>query len=645
MIEKGEAFVNYKMIMTSPYPETTEIIRRLSSELGYPVTIVEDTMGGAANKIIDLVSKDSYEVIISRAGTAQVITEMVDLPIVHCDNSDFDILQAFLRAKTKGDKVGFLNYPDEAFPYKLDVLLELAGFDVVLLPYRNWDEITKQIQVAFEMGLQVLVGGGYRAHALISQYGMEGMYISTNERTIKRALIRAAEVAQYRIAAREKAERLNAVIHVSDEAILLVNKDGQIETFNPAAEKLFGIDASIIIGNYCKKTVHPKLHFLLNRDEIFNSGRGSMTTEDLIVTYETIQVGSERVGTVITCKEITKIQQLENQIRRELHSKGLLARFTFSNIKYESKKVGEIIQRAHIFARTDSTVLITGESGTGKELFAQGIHNASKRKDGPFVAINCAALPESLLESELFGYADGAFTGARKGGRPGVFELAHGGTIFLDEIGEISPSIQGRLLRVIQEREVMRVGGDRIIPVDIRIIAATNQNLWNLVKKGTFRSDLFFRISVLRLEVPPLRNRKEDISIIVNNLLEKAAPSLNWDGLSKEMKHFFLSYSWPGNIRQLENVVERFQLSVKSHLDEEAFIQSVIRETEMEQEITDEWTTFSTDQIAVNIGTLEDMEKQIIHQMLNRFNQNRTSVADNLGISRTTLWKKINTNQ
>jgi transcriptional regulator with PAS, ATPase and Fis domain len=627
------------IIMTSPYPEMTQLINSVSSELGLPVTIVEDTLMEAAYQVSDLVSKGEYEVIISRAGTAQIISETVNLPVVHCDNGDFDLMQAFIRAKKLGNKIGFLTYPDKTFPYKIEEMQDIIGFEVIQLPNRNWNELTQQVKAAAEMGLDVIVGGGKRSSNIIQQYGMLGMHVETSERNIKRALIRAKEVAEYRIAAREKAEHLKAVIHVSEEGILFVNNKGYIDMFNPAAEKIFDIKATTIVGKEYKK-VHKKLSYLLNRKVIYK-GSGSLTTDNMIVTYEPVRVGRQRIGTVITCREIKKIQQLENQIRRELHTKGLIARSSFNDIQFVGEKMKEVIKQANNFAFTNGTILITGESGTGKELIVQGIHNASKKKEGPFVAINCAAIPESLLESELFGYADGAFTGAKKGGRPGVFELAHEGTIFLDEIGEISLPIQTRLLRVLQEKEMMRVGGDRMTPVNIRIVAATNRNLWQLVKEGKFRSDLYFRLSVLRLEIPPLRDRREDIPILVEHFLKKSGVT-TWIDLSEKMRHFFLSYDWPGNIRQLENIVERHRLSVQSLSGELAFIQDILRETESGSSENALETINNMESLVIHTGTIKDIEKQIIKQMLESFNNNRTMVAKRLGISRTTLWKKMN---
>ncbi|MGI6424651.1 MAG: sigma-54 interaction domain-containing protein [Tepidanaerobacteraceae bacterium] len=246
-------------------------------------------------------------------------------------------------------------------------------------------------------------------------------------------------------------------------------------------------------------------------------------------------------------------------MRRELYLKGHVAQHTFEDIITCSSIMEKAISEARQFAQAEAAVVITGETGTGKELFAQSIHNTSQRKGGHFVAVNCAAVPENLLESELFGYEEGAFTGARRGGKKGLFELAHDGTIFLDEIGELPLKLQARLLRVLQEKAVIRVGGDRVIPINVRIIAATHRNLEASVKNGTFRQDLYYRLNVLRLSLPPLRERKDDIPLLIDRLLEKICnktakkPPLLSDAVLK----IFCSYHWPGNVRELQNILER----------------------------------------------------------------------------------------
>jgi len=627
--------LKYKMIMTSGYPEMTRLIYQVAEELNYDVTVVEGTLDEAASEVKSLVDKGGYEVVISRAGTAKAIKSVIDLPIVNNDSTHFDIMQAFIRAKQLGDKICFITYPEEGFTFAFDEIFETLGFKVHILPYRNKDEMIQQVKEARKLGMEVIVGGGIRVRELAQSYGMKSMYITLGKRSIKRALILADKIAKDRVIMKERAEKFNSVIQMSEEGILMINQKGAIETFNATAEQIFGVQAADLIGKNEKEITNHKLLQVLNR--IKNKhGHGSFTIRELIVTYESVIVGHERVGTVITLREFSKIQKLESKVRRELVSKGLTAKFAFDDIIHCSKNMEDVIETAKEYAMTDSTVLIIGESGTGKELIAQAIHNSSSRQDGPFVAVNLAALPESLLESELFGYADGAFTGATKGGRQGYFELAHKGTIFLDEIGEIPPHIQTRLLRVLQEKEVLRVGGDRIIPVDIRVVAATNQKLWELVKEGKFRADLYFRLSVLHLRVPPLRKRREDIPVLVDYFLRKFGSNNSFADFPKELQNFFLSYPWPGNIRQLENLVERLFLRVKTEKDIPQFIEDSLRETEEDMEVQDE------NVMMINYGTMEDIEKQVIKQMLERYDNNRTLVAELLGISRTTIWKKIN---
>lgn len=260
-------------------------------------------------------------------------------------------------------------------------------------------------------------------------------------------------------------------------------------------------------------------------------------------------------GAVLTTYEFSEVEKIEKKLRKHVYSKGHVARYNFNDIDGSNAVLRRQINNAKKFAPLDMTVLIEGETGTGKELMAHAIHNASKRKNGPFVAINCAALPKDLLESELFGFEEGTFTGARKGGKPGLFEQAHLGTIFLDEIGEIPPEIQVKLLRAIEAKEVMRIGSDGLISVDVRIIAATNQNLKSLIAAKKFREDLYFRLNVLKVYIPPLRERKEDILPLMNSMLGEYGKSVN-DFLTEEVRQLLTQYNWPGNIRELRNIAE-----------------------------------------------------------------------------------------
>jgi transcriptional regulator with PAS, ATPase and Fis domain len=340
---------------------------------------------------------------------------------------------------------------------------------------------------------------------------------------------------------------------------------------------------------------------------------------------------------VINFQGISKIRQMEEKIRQKLHDKGLVAKYQFTDIVGRSSALTAVITRARKYAKTLSTVLITGESGTGKELFAQSIHNESSRCRGPFVAVNCAALPENLLESELFGYEEGAFTGARRGGKPGLFELAHGGSIFMDEISELGSQLQARLLRVLQQKEVMRVGGDRVIPVDVRIIAATNRNMAEAVKLGNFREDLYYRLNVLPLEVPPLRERLEDIPLLFYHLLKRKDGRRTRGDIPGQIVDRLKRYAWPGNIRELENFAERY-----CAIGEEDQINCLTLRSLIDRLFSDDQTEVANKRrITVEVGTFEEIESSIISQLASSFPNSKEDLAKALGISRTTLWRKL----
>jgi transcriptional regulator with PAS, ATPase and Fis domain len=281
--------------------------------------------------------------------------------------------------------------------------------------------------------------------------------------------------------------------------------------------------------------------------------------------------------------------------------------------------------------------MLYGETGTGKELFAQSIHNASPRKDGPFVAINCTSLSKTLLEAELFGYADSSFTGAKKGGKPGLFELAHRGTIFLDEIGELPIEIQAQFLRVLQEKEVRRVGGDKMVPVDIRVIGATNKNLQQCVEREEFRKDLFYRLNVLNLVLPPLRDREDDYLLIAKYLYNGIAGHKNEDVVMSILRDYH-NYGWPGNIRELTNVVERISLLVGRNMDEKlilSVLKTMVPVGRTKQETDKDFRPIDKSE------SLADAERNKIEEELAANKGNISLTARKLDISRATLYRKL----
>lgn len=358
---------------------------------------------------------------------------------------------------------------------------------------------------------------------------------------------------------------------------------------------------------------------LLREVEINNLNISFRNTE-VLINVKPIELDSKIIGGIISIRTINEINKMINEVSGSGITTG------FDEIIGISDKMIEVKERAKKAAIGASTVLILGESGTGKEVFARAIHSYSKRSEKPFIAINCAAIPESLLESELFGYEEGAFTGAKKGGKIGKFELANGGTIFLDEIGDMPLHLQTKLLRVIQERTIERVGSSRSINIDVRIIAATHKDLNQMVKNGEFRIDLFYRLNVIPLSIPPLRERKEDIEILIRYILDKFNYKIgkNINDISGGVLNVLKSYSWPGNVRELENVLE---YAVNMESSETIEMDSLpIRLKE--------------DNSLGNVFNLKEVEKTVIEKVLEKY-KNRDQAAKILGIGRATLFRKI----
>jgi transcriptional regulator with PAS, ATPase and Fis domain len=348
---------------------------------------------------------------------------------------------------------------------------------------------------------------------------------------------------------------LDTVINLAHEGILLLDNHGKIALHNQALAEMLNLGENAVGRGL--EVFEPEIQEILSQEQnqewlVETKGRS------IIVNRQEIKYFGERSGSYFNFQEVTYIRQLEQNLSRKLRERGLTTRYSFSDVLYHSPQMAECVELARRIAGSEFTVLIMGESGTGKELLAQSIHNASARSKQPFVAVNCAAVPENLLESELFGYTGGSFTGALREGKAGLFEQANNGTVFLDEIGDMPPALQGKLLRVLQERQIMRVGSTKLTQVNIRVIAATNRNLRERIQAGHFREDLYYRLNALSLIVPPLRERPEDIFLLLDHFLaEQNQAHLTF---TPEARNLLLRYGWPGNIRELGNVANHICL-------------------------------------------------------------------------------------
>ncbi len=359
-------------------------------------------------------------------------------------------------------------------------------------------------------------------------------------------------------------KKLDLVLQIFDEGVISLNGTGIINFINKTAEKILNIEKSNFIGCSINEII-PDFKDK-NLDQAIKDVVMLIGQQYLIISAYPAKYSTNIKGSIILIKKLTDVEKEQYKIRKQIMSRGHVARYNFDDIIGESQIIKEIKAIAGKMALSNSSILIYGQSGTGKELFAQSIHNSSCRREFPFIAINCASIPENLLESELFGYAEGAFTGAKKGGKTGYFELAHKGTLFLDEISEMNPNLQNRLLRVLQEKQVVRIGGDTVIDVDVRIISASNKNLKELVRQNKFRQDLYYRLNVLMINIPSLYSRKEDIPLLIEAF--KKEMEANFKITDKAME-IIKNCKWDGNVRELRNFVERLIYINKSLVDAE----------------------------------------------------------------------------
>jgi PAS domain S-box-containing protein len=428
----------------------------------------------------------------------------------------------------------------------------------------------------------------------------------------------------------------NVILDSVADGVFTINEKGEITFFNRAAEEITGFTKEEALGHNCfdifranicqtncalKQTVNTGKEIINLPINIINKDG-----KEIPISISTAVLRDEEgkiIGGVETFRDLSAIEELKKELRQQ---------YTFQDIVSKNHTIQEIFQILPDIAESDSTVLIQGPSGSGKELFAKAIHNLSHRTEKPFVTVNCGALPDNLLESELFGYVKGAFTDAKKD-KPGRFSLANGGTIFLDEIGDMSPALQVKLLRVLQDREYEPLGGTSTMRVDVRVVAATNKDLSTLVRSRQFRDDLYYRLNVVKVDLPPLSRRREDIPLVVEHFIAKfnLKTGKNVSGVSHEVMSFLMRYDFPGNVRELENIIEHAFVMCKGEMIELRHLPQVLIDSARETVIEGE---------EVN-KPLQTAEAEVIRKALERNKGNRLRTARSLGIDRSTLWRKI----
>ncbi|MBS4099443.1 MAG: propionate catabolism operon regulatory protein PrpR [Sulfuricella sp.] len=602
------------------------------AELRVVNKIFEEGVGAAR----DLLASGDADVFIATGANGAYLKEHLDAPVVQIKVSGFDILHALRRARQVSERIAIFSY--QAISAELEEIKEILKLDIEQCFYTTAEDARERVQQLARDGFRVIVGSSM-INRIAAEVGLAGVFLYSAE-AVRRALDDAIDLARVARVEETRREWLNASLLRLAEGVVAVDGDERIQSANPAFARLLGVSVEWALGRRLSELA-PELSLArtLRSGEAEPEQVVRVGGRILITNRLPILEGERAAGAVLTCQDANAIQRADRSLRVQNRPRQFVAKYQLARIVGASPQTVQAKAVAARYAAVDATLLISGESGTGKELYAQGIHNASRRSGAPFVAVNCAAFAESLLESELFGYEEGAFTGARKGGKAGLFEAAHTGTLFLDEIGEMPLALQAKLLRVLQEKEVLRLGSTDPTPIDVRILAATHRDLRRMVGEGQFREDLFYRLNILNLHLPPLRERPADIAALAGHFLDAALQRLGATRTGAELLPRLLphlaAYPWPGNIRELENIVERvsvFLAPPDAALQEsEALLRAIVPEL-----FGAEPPPHAPLKASSRAGELAH-----IRRVLGECGGDQSKAAQKLGISRTTLWRKL----
>ncbi|VVE19178.1 propionate catabolism operon regulatory protein PrpR [Pandoraea fibrosis] len=605
---------------------------------------VREGYGAAVAALQSYVESGAVDVVLAAGSNGAYLRENLSVPVVTVKVNGFDVLSAITRATTTWPDQPLGLVLHETVSRELDDLGELLKIQLRQRAYRSVDEVQAAVDALAAQGCKVIIGPGM-ACDLAQEAGLEHVFLYSLG-AVEEAFERSVELARVSREKESKRMRLNTIVAHMRDGVAAFDENGQLEAVNPAMFSLLDIDAERVATQGARqfeltRKLGPMLRELSDDGVAIEERLAHIDARPFIVSCVPIYEHGMRSGAVVTVQDAQMAQRIDRSLRTTQRPRHLVAKHELAELVGDSPQIEKVRRLARTGASHDATVLLTGESGTGKELVAQGIHNASARRGNPFVAFNCAALPEGLIESELFGHDEGAFTGARRGGKAGLFEIAHTGTIFLDEIGEMPAALQSRLLRVLQEREVMRLGSGRPVPIDVRVIAATHRDLNALVAEGRFRADLYFRLNLLQVTLPALRERREDIRLLAQTLLSRNAAQYGLDATAskrilKALSPLFDRYDWPGNVRELENLLARAAI----YLDND-----VARHAQTLHEVFPELLRVSTgkpqpvQQAAEAGATAAPVTYTVALAALEAAGGNRAAASRALGISRTTFWR------
>ncbi|WP_175153897.1 propionate catabolism operon regulatory protein PrpR [Paraburkholderia ultramafica] len=596
------------------------------------------------------------DVVIAGGSNGAYLKTRVTVPVVRINPTGFDVMHALARARRDGAKVALVthgNTPDEVRRF-----IAAYALDVTFASYQSAQDAESVVLDLRDRGIDVVVGPGLVTD-LAAHAGMGAVFLYSRA-SVRAAFDTALEVAQATRGETVRRQRLDNLLQHLRDGVVALDAQGRVEVMNQRLASVLGIDAAKAVGRVLLELAPDLAGSLPDADgDTFCTVRGA----SYAVHRGPLASSSAAAGTVLTFQESRAVERLDRTLRSRQRVQQFSARYRLDDIVGASESIERVRSLVRRYARSDATVLILGESGTGKEMVAQSMHQLSARRDFAFVAINCGAFPEALLESELFGYEEGAFTGARKGGKAGLIEVAHRGTLFLDEIGEMPLSLQSRLLRVLQEREVVRLGSTEPTRVDIRVVAATHRALTEGIEAGSFRADLYYRLNILSIALPPLRERPNDLLPLAAELLRQAAarePRLAarlpdaaaaervLGGLGASLRR----YTWPGNVRELQNVIERIAVELADvEADTDADTDALhdgatVLTREMLHAVAPEIVEAHERTTKPATPTLRERSRHVeadqIRAALAAHDGDRDAVCNALGISKTTLWRKLN---
>ena len=585
------------------------------------------------------------DVVVAGGANGAFLKARVAVPVVLINPTGFDVMHALARARRKATSVALVTHGET--PDEVRRFVTAYGIEVVFASYQSTEDAENCVLDLRDRGVDAVVGPGLVTD-LAARAGMEAVFLYSRA-SVRSAFDTALEVAQATRSEALRRQRLDNLLQHMRDGVVALDAQGRVEAINRRLAEVLGIDAANAVGRSLLELAPDIAASLPDAD---GDALGSVRGVSYVVHRGPLATNGAAAGTVLTFQESRAVERLDRTLRSTQRTQQFTARYRLDDLVGECASMQRVRTLVQRYAKSNATLLILGESGTGKEMVAQSMHQLSTRRDFAFVAINCGAFPEALLESELFGYEEGAFTGARKGGKAGLIEVAHRGTLFLDEIGEMPLPLQSRLLRVLQEREVVRLGSTEPTRVDIRVIAATHRALTDGIEAGTFRADLYYRLNILNIALPPLRERPTDLMPLAVELLMQAAkrePQLRARVRNAEVAVRVLagigdeltSYAWPGNVRELQNVIERIAVELA---DADGAGASALTSEDLQSIAPElfEARTGAREEALTLRERSRHVEADEVRAALASYNGDREAVCKALGISKTTLWRKLN---